>query len=218
MCGCVRIAPRAAPRSDPSVAGLDLPLGQVISAVLAPSGVIALPTASREMASAASRVNQKFRESVGLASTTVDNDVVKVLGTLKELEADVALLRKVMETANRLLNRTLPDARTQAVQTITAMGAKLIIRPEETEVYTSLREVHESLDGTLPKKFGEVRARDNGVMSDVPLVQQLSSRTDLREGRHCTARRVGPRVRRGSGGSQGHEREAPRLRPLPREG
>ena len=110
------------------------------------------------MASAASRVNQKFRESVGLASTTVDHDVVKVLSTLKDLESDVALLRKVMETANRLLNKTLPDARTQAVQTISALGAKLIIRPEETEVYTALREVHESLDGALPKKFGEVRS------------------------------------------------------------
>ena len=40
------------------------------------------------MASAASRVGQKFRESVGLASTTVDPDVVKVLGNLKDLESD----------------------------------------------------------------------------------------------------------------------------------
>lgn len=110
------------------------------------------------MASAASRMGQAFRESVGLASTTVDPDVVKALENLKVLEGDVILLRKVMETANKILNRTLPDARSQAVQLMAAMSAKLIIRPDEVEAYSALKDTHEVLDVTLPKKFGDVSA------------------------------------------------------------
>ena len=108
------------------------------------------------MSSAASRVGQKFRESVGLASTTVDPDLVKALQNLKELESDVVLLRKVLETTNKMMNRSLPEARTQTVKLIGSLGAKIIIRPDETEAYTSLLEVHETLDVALATKFGDV--------------------------------------------------------------
>jgi len=121
--------------------------------LLLPSVLVIEP---KKMASAASRMGQAFRESVGLASTTVDPDVVKALENLKVLEADVILLRKVMETANKILNRTLPDARSQAVQLMAAMSAKLIIRPDEVEAYSALKDTHEVLDVTLPKKFGDV--------------------------------------------------------------
>ena len=108
------------------------------------------------MASVTSRVGQRFRESVGLASTTIDPDIVKVLANLKELESDVILLRKVMETANKALNKTLPDARAQAIQLVMTMSSKIIIRSDEMEAYTALRDAHETLDKTLAKKFGDV--------------------------------------------------------------
>lgn len=61
-----------------------------------------------------------------------------------------------METANKTLNRTLPDARAQAVQLLGMMGAKLVIRPDETEVYAALKDAHEVLDVSLSKKFSDI--------------------------------------------------------------
>jgi hypothetical protein len=56
------------------------------------------------MASSGSIFNQRLRETVGLASVTKDVDLTAAAARLAELQGDVSVLRKVLETYNKALN------------------------------------------------------------------------------------------------------------------
>jgi uncharacterized radical SAM superfamily protein len=77
------------------------------------------------MSSSASIMNQKLREGLGLAHQTVDVDLTKALALMKELESDATLLRKMLDTTNKQLNRVAPDARHQVAQVAFAASSAL---------------------------------------------------------------------------------------------
>lgn len=87
------------------------------------------------MASSASLFSQKLREGIGLASKTSDPDIQAGVTRLSELERDVIVLRKVLESANKALNTQVPAAKTQMVANMTELAAKLVGTDSETSTF-----------------------------------------------------------------------------------
>jgi hypothetical protein len=106
------------------------------------------------MASSGSIFNQRLRETVGLASITKDGDLTAASARLSELQGDVAVLRKVLETYNKALNTQVPAAKAQMTSAMVEFSSKLVGPSNEASTFFRVfGDVHKFMDVDLPGKL-----------------------------------------------------------------
>lgn len=101
-------------------------------------------------------LGQRVRESVGMSTRSVDEDVAACSAKLALLEKDVALLRKTLETASTAGSVTVPRARASMSEALVRMGGAL---SQCADHYESFKAAHEVMDGAGAVRLQEVFAR-----------------------------------------------------------
>ena len=106
------------------------------------------------MASSASIVTQKLKESLSLSTRTHDADFAAGVARLGELERDVTLLRKVLQTSNKAICEAAAAAKAQQVTILTELAAKVVGLDGDASVYYDhYKSVHAYMDVELPTKL-----------------------------------------------------------------
>jgi len=108
------------------------------------------------MSSWLSTTTQKVKESVGVAKRSHDPDVDACVSKLQGLEKDVLLLRKTLETSSLAVTSHVPRARVQMTEVMMRMGENFVA---ESPHYSSFKEAHLNLDGSVANKLSEIFAK-----------------------------------------------------------
>ena len=106
------------------------------------------------MSSGVSIAAQKLRESLALAARTQDADVTAAVARLTELERDVTLLRRVLQTSNKMLCESAAAAKAQQVTVLTALAGKVVgAESDAADYYEHYKRVHAYMDAEMPAKL-----------------------------------------------------------------
>jgi hypothetical protein len=109
------------------------------------------------MSSWLSTVSQKVKEGVGVATKTVDDDVIALIGRLRMIESDVVLLRRTLETSSSAMLSQAARARAQMVVVMLRLGETVAVGSESQ--YASFRDAHGVIDGAGAEKLQELFAK-----------------------------------------------------------
>ena len=85
-------------------------------------------------------MSQGVKDNVGISSITSDEDLLRAIEKSKDLEAEVRLLKKVLETANKIALKQAPAANAQFVSILFSLGQK-VATPATAELYSQYKTV-----------------------------------------------------------------------------
>lgn len=115
-----------------------------------------------------------MKEGLGVAKKSHDTDFDVALAKLNQLENDVKVLRKTLETSSLAVTQYTPRARVQMTEVMARLGETFVADSET--YYGQFRDAHAALDGSTAEKLSNIF---NKVVLE-PLDEWLASFKEVR--------------------------------------